>query len=57
MLSALGRMIIAYLTEPQAGCAPGMPTDITALEQTVRAGDVLLVRVSFPWKRGCALTL
>jgi hypothetical protein len=43
MLQFLGKLLIKYLTEPHAGCAPGMPTNIAALEQTARAGDVLLI--------------
>jgi hypothetical protein len=43
MLRFLGRLIVRFLTEPNASCAPGMPTNINALEQTARAGDVLLV--------------
>ena len=43
MLQALGKIIIAYLTKPQASCAPGMPTSTAALELTARAGDILLI--------------
>jgi hypothetical protein len=43
MLRALGKIIISYLTEPQASCAPSLPTSTAALEQTARAGDILLV--------------
>ncbi len=43
MLNFLGKLIIGYLTQPQASCAPGMPTSIQALEQSAQAGDVLLI--------------
>jgi hypothetical protein len=43
MLRWIGRQIIRFLTERQASCAPGMPTSTMALEQSARAGDVLLV--------------
>lgn len=43
MLRFLGKLIVRYLTEPQASCAPGIPTSTMALEQSARAGDVLLI--------------
>lgn len=43
MLRFLGNLIVRYLTEPNATCAPGMPMATAALERTAQAGDVLLV--------------
>jgi hypothetical protein len=43
MLSFLGRLIIRYLTEPQTTCSQGMPTSLMALDQSAKAGDVLLI--------------
>lgn len=43
MLRFLGKIIVNFLTSPQATCSPSVPTSPVALEQTAQAGDVLLI--------------
>ena len=43
MLDGIGRVIARYLDKPEPGYEPFTPTDPTALQATLQAGDVLLV--------------
>ena len=43
VLDGIGRLLARYLEMPVQGYEPFTPSDFTALQQTLRPGDVLLV--------------